>query len=476
MQPLDKTPELLPRLQSFEVFQDIAPEALQWLIDRSDYKLYPKGTHMFEPGQAVDHMQIILAGEYLVQLEREGELQDLGTWSEGYVTGVLPFSRMREARAYGRVLEDCRVLELHKQHFTEMVNVSYALTQNLVATMSNRIREFTGLRFQSEKLMSLGRLSAGLAHELNNPASAMVRSAQELYQKVHKSPERFKAVITLRVTPEQTDAVNAIMYARIREPGEQDLSLLEREEKLDELIDWLDEQEVEHADDIADTFVDFNLSVDELERINEIIEGEGLSTILWWIESTLSLEKLVNEIQEASHRISTLVQSVKEYSHMDRAQSKERIDLHDGLRSTLIMLKHKFTQGGISLEKDWNKELPRLDAYPGELNQVWTNLISNALDAMPEGGTLQVRTYRQHDYLCVDVTDSGVGIPEEHLSQIFDPFFTTRKVGEGTGMGLEITQRIVERHKGRIQVESKPGRTTFTVCLPLQPAAQPAQP
>jgi len=475
METLAKSPNLLPQLQSFEVFQGISPEALQWLIDRSDYRLYLKGTHIFEPGQAVDHMQVIVAGEYLIQLEREGELQDLGTWGQGYVTGVLPFSRMKEARAYGRVLEDCRVLELHKQHFTEMVNVSYRLTQNLVATMSNRIREFTGLRFQSEKLMSLGRLSAGLAHELNNPAAAMVRSAQELYQKVHKSPERFKAVVTLRVTPEQTDAVNAILYARIREPGEQDLSLLEREEKLDELLDWLDEHEVDHADDIADTFVDFNLSVNDLEQINAIIRGQGLSTILWWIESTLSLEKLVNEIQEASNRISTLVQSVKEYSHMDRAQSKERIDLHDGLRSTLTMLKHKFTQGGVSLEKDWNKALPSIDGYPGELNQVWTNLISNALDAMPEGGLLKVRTYRQHDYLCVDITDSGTGIPEENLTKIFDPFFTTKKVGEGTGMGLEITQRIVERHKGKIRVDSRPGSTTFTVCLPLEPAAHPAQ-
>jgi signal transduction histidine kinase len=355
-----------------------------------------------------------------------------------------------------------------------MVNVSYSLTQNLVATMSNRIREFTSLRFQDEKLMALGRLSAGLAHELNNPASAMKRSAEELYQKVHQTPEKFKNVTTMRVSAEQTDCVNEILFGSIERARTLDLSLMEREENMDELLDWLEERDVKHADDIAETFVDFGITCEDLERIEEVLEGKSLGVIFWWMESTLSLERLVGEIRESADRISTLVKSVKAYSHMDRSQSREPIDLHEGLRNTLVMLKHKFKKKNIQVEKDWDQELPRIVAHPGELNQVWTNLIVNAIDAMDQGGKLTVRTRRDRDLVCVDVVDTGTGISEEDLNKIFDPFFTTKPMGKGTGMGLDIVQKIVDRHKASIRVKSRPGETIFTVGFATANAPTPA--
>jgi signal transduction histidine kinase len=467
MEVIAKSTHLLKDLQSFEVFEGLPEEALKWLIEKSEFNAYKAGEHIFTPGQAVDHMQVIIKGKYVIEIHRQGSLRELGVYERGYITGVLPFSRMKEASAYGKVLEDCEVLELHKKHFTEMVNVSYELTQSLVATMSNRIREFSQLRFQTEKLTALGRLSAGLAHELNNPASAIVRDVSDLYKKIHKTPERFKAVITMRVTPEETDAVNNILFSKLKNLNSIELSLLEREEKTDELLDWLEDQGIEEAEDIADTFVDFGVSVEELNKIHDIVQGRHMPALMWWIESTLSLEKLVCDIRDSSERIADLIGAIKTYTHMDRGSARESINIHEGIKSTLIMLKHKLRQKNIEVVKDIQLDLPPLKAHPGELNQVWTNLIDNAIDAMDKDGTLTIKTYQERQYLCVEIIDSGAGIPEEEQTVIFEPFFTTKPMGKGTGMGLEIVKRIVDRHHGTIRLESRPGRTCFKLCFPL---------
>ncbi|MCO6476722.1 MAG: cyclic nucleotide-binding domain-containing protein [Phaeodactylibacter sp.] len=466
MKTLPKTPELLSILQSFETFEGISPQALQWVIDKSDYKRYDTGEFLFQPGQAVDHMQAILQGRYVVLLEQKGETRELGVWEAGYITGVLPFSRMKEARATGKALEPTYTLELHKKYFTEMVNVSYELTQALVAAMSDRVRDFTTMQFQNEKLMALGKLSAGLAHELNNPASAMVRNAEELYKKVHASPEKFKSVITMRITPEQTDRVNAILFSRIEQAKSLGLSLMEREELMDDITDWLEDHGIEEGEDIAETFVDFGVTADDLDNIHDIVGDDPIGPIMWWLESTLSLENLVNEIQEASNRISNLVKSIKDYSHMDRGVAMEPVDVHEGLHSTLTMLKHKIKSKNIELVKNLDPGLPKVNGFAGELNQVWTNLIVNAIDAMGQGGILAVDTYPDREYVRVDITDNGSGIPEDIQTRIFEPFFTTKAMGEGTGMGLDIVKKIVNRHKGRIDVESRPGKTTFSLCFP----------
>lgn len=466
VQTIPKTPDLVSKLQSFETFKSIPTEALQWLVDQSEYKFYPSGIKMFSSGDPVDHMQIIIKGKYQVWREQKGERRELGTWGTGYLTGVLPFSRMEVAKAEGMALEDTYSLELHRNCFTEMVNVSYELTQALVGFMSNRIREFSTLQSQNEKLMALGKLSAGLAHELNNPASAIVRSAKELYQSIHSTPEKFKSVITMRITPEQTDEVNAILFDKLRNPINE-LSLLDRQDAFDDLTDWLEDHDIDDGDDLVETFVDYGLTPEELTRIEEILEGEGLRVILWWIESTLSLEKLVNEIQESADRIAELVTSVKEYSHMDRGSAMEYTDIRDGIKTTVLILKHKIKEKQIQVNKEFDSNLPKFKAFVGELNQVWTNLIVNAIDAMDKGGTLTLRTYLEGDSICASVNDTGHGIPDAIKNEIFETFFTTKSVSEGTGMGLDITRRIIERHSGTISVESEPGNTTFSICLPL---------
>jgi signal transduction histidine kinase len=315
--------------------------------------------------------------------------------------------------------------------------------------------------------MSLGRLSAGLAHELNNPASAMVRSAKELRQRVHTTPEKFKSVITMRITEEQTDAVNDILFSKIEKGFRDDLSTLQRSEEEDEILDWLDDHEVENGEDLAETFVDYGITIDDLDKILEKIEEKHLPRILWWVENTLRNETIVTEIGESADRIATLIKSIKAYSHSDRSKSMDLLDVHEGLYNTMMIMKHKMKAKNIQIEKEIDKTLPKLRMFPGQINQVWTNIIDNAIDAMPVKGTLKIKTYKVRNNLCVDISDTGSGIPEELISRIYDPFFTTKGIGEGTGIGLDMVKKIISRHKGDIKVQSEPGNTTFTVCLPI---------
>jgi signal transduction histidine kinase len=467
MQTLPKNPDILPLLQSFSTFADIPTDALQWMIEQSQYLQYDRGEQIFRPGDPVNEMGIILKGQVSLRVEVQGGLQEIAILEKGDITGLLPFSRMKEVRALGIVTEPLRILYLHKDQFTEMVNRSYELTQALVARMSDRVRDFTNRSVQQEKLAALGRLSAGLAHELNNPSSAMVRNAEELYQKIHATPEKFKSIMTMGITPEQTDRVNAILFAKIESAASLELSLLERENLVDDLTDWLEDQGMDNIEDIADTFADFGMSVDELEQIESIVGNRALPSIMWWLESTLSLERLVDEIQEASSRISKLVSSIKEYSHMDRGNAMERVHLPKGIKSTLTMLKHKLKQKRIAVTKAWPEDLPDIHGSPGELNQIWTNLIANAIDALPdESGQLSIRAEQVREFVQVEIEDNGSGIPEEIQNQIFEPFFTTKPMDQGTGMGLDIVKKIIQRHNGSIEVVSKPGQTIFRLRFP----------
>ncbi len=467
IKPITKPTNLLEQLSAFKQLQGIEPAALEWLIEKSEYSVVSEGELFFESGMTVDHMFMILEGEIAIRVRRGNSMKDFGSSKKGDISGVLPFSRMKTITAEGKVIKEVHFLSLHRDHFVEMVNVSYALTQALVAIMSTRIRDFSQSRFQDEKLMALGKLSAGLAHELNNPASAMVRSSEELYKRIHSTPDKFKSVINMQITSEQTDQVNEILFSKIENLNQIDLSLMEREEQLDDLLDWLDDRDIAESDEVAETFVDFGITEEDMEKVDEIMEGQELGPIIRWLESTLSLEKLIGEIRESADRISGLIKAVKGYSHMDRGSSMEPTDVRDGIRSTVMMLKFKIKQKGIVLDKTFSDDLPMVKAFVSELNQVWTNLIANAVDAMDQGGELKIKAYHERSSVCVEVTDNGHGIPEEIQTRIFEPFFTTKSMNEGTGMGLDIVQKILNKHEASIDLNSVPGRTTFKVCIPV---------
>lgn len=470
MQACPKPDDLFDQLRAFDLFKEVNDDALRWLLEKSEFYCLAKGEVFFTRGQEINHMQIILTGGILICRENKGRKQELGVWEAPYVSGVLPFSRLKTASAEGSTTEDSTILQLHKDHFTEMVNVSYVLTQAMVSVMTERVRDFQQMRLMDEKLMALGKMSAGLAHELNNPASAMVRSSQELHRHLSQTPERFKALVTMRVSADDVDEVNRVLFSRIEaRPNEEDLSLLEREERYDDLDDWFADHDLTDFDDVSDTFLDWNFTTDQLDDVAATLPPEALHTVLWWIETSLTTEGLVDEIQTASGRIAELVSSIKSYSHMDSDPSMEFVDVHKGIKSTLTMLKFKFKKKRIALKKELVADLPHIKALEGELNQVWTNLISNALDALPDDGSgrLTIRTYIQRNNLCIEFEDNGPGVPEDIQSRIFEPFFTTKSIGEGTGMGLDIVRRVLKRHSGTVALDSGPGRTCFRVCFPV---------
>lgn len=468
MQVAEKTPWVLEQLQQTPDLQGISPATLQWLIDQSELWHFEQGERMFQPGEPVEHMYILLQGEVAIRFEQNGEYREVIRIRPGQISGVLPYSRMSTVRGIGDALTDLKVLTLHKDRFGQIEQVDPELMQRLVSVMTSRVRDFTQRRTLDEKLMALGKLSAGLAHELNNPASAMVRSADELYKSMHMTPGRFKSVITMRISPEQTDQINDILFSRLENYGQSRLTLMEREEKKDELLDWMADHQMEDAEEVADTFVDFGMTPEDLDRIGEILEDKDIAPILWWLESTMNLERLVTEIRTSADRIAQLVKSIKVYTHMDRGADRQPTDIHEGLRSTLTMLQHKLKKKQIAVREEWDMNLPAIPAQAGQLNQVWTNLIDNAIDAMTDGGQLSLRTFRDHHEIGVEITDTGSGIPEEIRNMIFDPFFTTKGVGEGTGMGLDIVRRIVEEHQGKIEVDSAPGKgTTFRLLFLL---------
>ncbi len=453
-------------LQQIPDFIQVPTDQLQWLIDKSSIKSLNQSDYLFQKGDPIDQLFIVLKGKIEVKIEQNGNYKHVAMIDTNQIGGLLPFSRASSAIGFGEVVEESKVLVLEKSYFKEMISDHYELTESLVHKMTTRVREFTKDNVQAEKMMSLGKLSAGLAHELNNPASAMVRSAKALKKHLGNVPEKFKRVVSIRATDEEIDVINTILFDKLNNRPENNMKLTERNEKEDELEEWLEEHNVENAYELTETLMDFCMGIPAMEEIHEATGEKNFPHAIEWIENVLTTEKMVDEIGEASDRISSLVSSIKSYTHMDRAPEKVSTDIHVGIKSTLTMLNHKLKSKNIVLEKDFQKNLSEAKIFVSEMNQVWTNLIDNAIDAMERSGVLKINTFDDQKFIKVEITDNGEGIPEEHLNTIFDPFFTTKAIGEGTGMGLEVVKRIINQHSGKITVQSKEGETTFTVYLP----------
>ena len=457
-------------IAGFELFRDVEPAAIAWLIDRAEVYRYAADASISRAGDVVDDMILILSGRTNLSMETNKGYRDLGDARPGEMLGVLPFSRMTHALGNVRASEETLVLRLHRRHFVELVQVSYTLVQNLVASMSDRIREFSEQRAQDEKMMSLGKLSAGLAHELNNPAAAIVRSAEALTRQLHATPESFKAIMLMQVSPAEVDAVNAVIFERLRRmAGGDDRGPLARLEAAEAIEDWLGGHGLAAEDELVESLVAARFEPEHLDEIYRICAGRSIAGILAWTAKNVDLELLSSEIRDGAARISELVGSVKSYTHMDRASGPQALDVHEGLRTTLVMLKHKFKRHGVELARDFDTSLPLVEAYGGQINQVYTNLIDNAIDAARDGTTgsprVTVRTRCVEGAVCVEIEDNGPGIPEAYREQIFSPFFTTKPLGEGTGMGLDIVRKILAKHGAAPEVESAPGRTVVRFCL-----------
>ncbi|HZK75809.1 MAG TPA: ATP-binding protein, partial [Candidatus Kapabacteria bacterium] len=433
-------------LQGMESFRGVPREQLEWLVRESEIFSIEPGIWN-RPGDVFDYLVVILEGQLDAYVVQSGQRKTQMITGPGSMTGLLPFSRMKVSPVFVDAIGAVKAIGLHRSKFPQLIASNYELTEVLVHSMIDRVRIFTSAHFQNEKLMSLGKLSAGLAHELNNPAAAVLRSAESLKQVVGTFASSLRTVASLHVTPEEIENLGEIIE-KASKNGLVRLPLLERKRREEKVADWLSENNA--ALDCEETFVDAGLTIDDLEYLKQTVSKLAFQPFINWLAARLQTEKAVFEIAESSRRISELVQSVKSYTRMDQVQDMQELCINDGIHNTITMLQHKMRKNSIELHEDLASGLPLILGFPGELNQVWTNIIDNALDAMKDGGSLTIRTIGEPTNVIFNVIDTGPGISPENLERIFDPFFTTKDVGEGTGVGLDVVQKVVALHHGKI--------------------------
>ncbi|NVK03937.1 MAG: cyclic nucleotide-binding domain-containing protein [Flavobacteriia bacterium] len=459
---------LLPFLKDLSTFESVPQESLEWMISCGGLVQLKKGEFLFEKGEASQYMQIVIEGRFEVYQITDRGRKFFAELEPGEITSQLPYSRLKETNAFGEALEDSVVFRLHKDCFREMITNHFELTRSLVHLMTSRVRNFTQMQVQNEKLMALGKLSAGLAHELNNPSSAMVRSASELALQLRRSPESFKKLLKIQLTEKEIDGIQALLTSKLDTPPPV-LSLMERSDLEEDLADWLEAHGESNGFEYAEHLVEFGFSPTDMESLYQLTGSKHLTPTLHWLDDQLKIVKMVNEIEEASKRIGTLVSSIKRYSYMDRDSDRQPVDVKEGIVSTVTMLQHKARKHKVNIEENYASDLPKVNGLPGELNQVWTNIIDNALDAMENGGgSLVIKAENDEHYVRVRIRDTGPGIPDDVLTHIFEPFYTTKPQGQGTGLGLDIVKKILNQHNAEVRVETQPGNTEFTISFPYE--------
>ena len=451
-------------LARFPLFADDDREALQWLADHFEVRCFEVGEVFIKEGDPANEFFVVLEGEVHYRLANDA-YGSVFVRTAGQPSGVLPFSRMKVARGRGMAVRATRIVVMPASDLRELVYRAPNLAQKLVAEMTDRTRATTSMAERTEKMLALGKLSAGLAHELNNPASAVVRSAALLRETLTQRRQDNILMRSEVISPEAKMQI-AILAESIQDCSPADGDALERADLAAELADWLDQFGA--PSELAGDLVDAGMTQQKLAPLTKLIRPEAFNRGLRILVSEHQILCLTHEIEEASRRISDLIQAVKSYSYMDQTPLSE-VDVEQGIDVTLRMFQHQLKHG-IQVERQFDGHLPKIPANGSELNQVWTNLIDNAIAAMsvvPSGEkVLEIRTVLEPEFVLVEVADNGPGVPPEIQGRIFDPFFTTKPVGEGTGLGLDIVQRIIRTHHGLIRLESRPGRTLFQVRLP----------
>ena len=474
-QPAEPTPlpTIVAALAAMAPLAQLAPHEHEWIARHSEERKGAAGAILFHEAEPACHLVFLLDGDIHVRRRQAGPM-GLFIGRAGQLNGKLPFSRMTHYGGEGYAVGNVWALRLHQDLFPELLATIPALSQICVSILLDRVREVTRLEQQAQKLSALGKLAANLAHELNNPASAAQRTAASLFAELRQYGDKKYKLGALCLTPETAASMHAWMR-RVRDQiadfsnpdpleGQGVLGPIDREA---EMLIWLQRHNVPDAWEIAPWLAESRMPVAELEGFAANYPEEVLGPAMGTLASSLRVERMAETIVNSTVRIFDFISAIKDYSYMDQAPI-QAVDLAQSLENTLSMFSSRMLD--VKVVRHFSPEVPLIRAYGGELNQVWTALIENALDAMPAGGTLQLRIAPAGQFALVEVWDTGDGIPEELQSRIFEPFFTTKTVGTGLGLGLDTAQRIVNRHSGFLRVESRPGETCFQVRLPLDRA------
>jgi signal transduction histidine kinase len=458
------TAALMTRLGQHRLLGSVPVAEHAWLVEHGELRTRPVGALITKKGEQATDMVVLLAGHVVIRVDRGAGLHKVFEWQAGDVGGALPYSRSASPPGDAVVEAPAEMLSIPRELFPEMIGACPATTALLVHAMVDRARQFTSSDLRDEKLVSLGKLAAGLAHELNNPASAVLRGAKLLTESIDASEAAARALGAARLSDAQLAMIDEIRAMCLKVAPTVTRSAIGRSDREDEFAEWLLDHDCDErcAGPLAETGVTF----EAVDALAAAVDRSVLNATIKWMASGCSVRALSSDIETAATRIHELVGAVKGFTYMDHAPTPEPVDIRQGISDTLTMLGAKIRQKVVSIELDMADDLPSASAVGAELNQVWMNLIDNALDAVGVNGTVTITATADAGRVVATITDNGPGIPRDIMGRIFDPFFTTKGVGKGTGLGLDIVRRLLQQHDGEIAVESAPGRTAFQVRLP----------
>jgi signal transduction histidine kinase len=455
--------EIVDRLKSLKSLAGMPVEELKWLSAHGKFEKYDVGTVISPKGKPVKYLWIIFSGKIAIRVDRGVGPRLVAEWGTGEVTGMLPYSRMSGPPGDNYVEEEGEALSIHVDLFPEMINKCPSFTAFTVHTMLDRVRNFNTSDLQDEKMISLGKLSAGLAHELNNPASATVRNAKLLQDGLADLENASRCLGTTRLTEEQFKNIKNLCAQCLVKSDKLSISPIQKADQQEKISEWLVHKHLDQS--LAVHLSENAITTVELDTLCSMVPKETLGLILNWIVANFNTYSLAMEIEHAATQVYKVVDAVKKFTYMDNVTKREFIEIEPGIRETINVLVAKIKSKNADVSFQLADNLPRIYANGSDLNQVWFNLIDNALDAIAPTGTIRIDACADLDRAVVRIIDDGPGISQKMLSKIFDPFYTTKPPGHGTGLGLDITRRLLRRYHGDITVQSQPGETEFRVSL-----------
>ena len=455
--------DLINRVAALPNLSGIPRQEVEWLVAHGRFEMYEAGKVIAPKGKNINKLWIILSGCVAVKVDRGVGPRLVIEWRSGDVSGMLPYSRMTGPPGDNYLESKSELLTIQVKHFPEMINRCPLFTAYTVHTMLDRARSFNASDLQDEKMISLGKLAAGLAHEINNPASAIVRGAKQLLSYLDEVDAASRALGAAALTDDMFAMIEQLRSACLITPEITLLSPIQQADREEEIAGWLVRHNVDKTN--AELLAYTPVTIDMLEKLTKKISDENLAFALQWIATYCATNSLAVDIERSASRISELVTAIKRFTYMDNLAGSELVKVESGLRDTIKVLAAKSKSKGATITLDIQPNLPRVRATGSELNQVWMNLIDNALDAISRSGNIRISARMETDRLVVKIDDDGHGIPAKILPRIFDPFFSTKPPGHGTGLGLDITRRLLRMYHGDITVQSRPGRTEFRVSL-----------